>query len=105
MEEIIKSISKAETEAEAIKADALLQCAKIAEAAETQARAIAEKCEQDCKLYREKEIANAYAEADKLYTQALETKRAEAEKYANSVMKNTDKAVAEIVRRVTRGNR
>lgn len=105
MEEIIKSITRAESEAEQIKAEALKSSAEIAEAAETEVGKIAVKCEEECKLYREREIAAAYAEADKRYCEALEAKRAEAEAYANSVLKTTDKAVAEIVRRITRGSR
>ncbi|MDE5943895.1 MAG: hypothetical protein K2H30_06800 [Clostridia bacterium] len=105
MEEIIKSITQAEEKAEQIKAEALSDSAKIAEAAETEIVKIAEKCEEECKLYREKEIAAAYAEAEKLYSEALDKKRAEAVAYADSVIKHTDKAVADIVRRITRGSR
>ncbi|MDE6868060.1 MAG: hypothetical protein K2J83_02825 [Clostridia bacterium] len=105
MEEIIKSITRAEAEAEQIKAEALLQSAQIAGDAESEVVKIAEKCEEECKLYREKEIAAAHAEADKLYTQSLDKKRAEAAAYADSVIKHTDKAVADIVRRITRGSR
>ena len=105
MEEIIKSITEAELKAEQIKTEALDKAAEIAEAAETECRKIAEKCEEECKLYREKEIATAHADPDRLYNEALEAKRAAAASYADSVIKNTDKAVAEIVRRVTRGNR
>ncbi len=104
MEEIIRSITQAESEAEAIKAEALLQCAKIAEEAEAEKNRIADKCEEDCKLYRERGIAEACAEAERQYSAALEKKRAEAAANADSVIKNTDKVVAEIVRRVTRGN-
>ena len=105
MEEIIKSITQAEQTADGIKAEALAKSAEIASAAETEVGNIAQKCEEQCKLYREREIAAAHAEADKLYTNSLEAKRAEAEAYANSVIKNTDKAVTEIVRRITRGSR
>ena len=61
----IRSITQAESEAEAIKAEALLQCAKIAEEAEAEKTRIADKCEEECKLYRERGVAEACAEADR----------------------------------------
>ena len=54
-------------------------------------------CEEECKLYRERGVAEACAEADRRYSAALETKRAEAAAHADSVIKNTDKVIAEIV--------
>ncbi len=104
MNEIIKSITEAEEKAAEIKAGALQKSAEIAAAAEVRAEEIARKCETDCKLFRENQLKKAERDAQANYDKALADKRAEAKAYADALIKKTDGAVNEIVRRITRGS-
>ena len=104
MNEIIKSITDAEAQAAEIKAAALQKAAEITAAAEVRADEIARKCETDCKLYRENQLKKAERDAEANYEKALSDKRDEAKAYADSVIKQTDGAVNDIVRRITRGS-
>ncbi len=104
MNEIIKSITDAETKAAKIKAEAQQKAAEIAAAAEVQADEIARKCETDCKLYRENQLKKAERDAEVSYEKALAEKRAEAKAYADALINKTESAVNDIVRRITRGS-
>ena len=103
MREIIDSINEAEAKAAEIKAAALEKAAEIGRAAEERAYDIARLSEAGCKAYREKSIKAAEAEADRRYAEKITVKRAEASGFAAACLKNTDKAVNDIVRRITRG--
>ncbi len=103
MHEILKSISEAEAKAAEIKAQALEKASLIAGAAEERSVEIAGLCEAECKVYREKAVREAELEAQKRYENEITVKRAEASRYAEEKLKNTDGTVNEIVRRVTRG--
>ena len=103
MHEILKSINEAECKAEEIKASALEKASVIAEGAEERSAEIAKLCEAECKAYREKAVREAELEAQKRYDNEITVKRAEASGYASERLKNTDKIVNEIVRRITRG--
>ena len=104
MNEIIKSITEAEAKAAEIKAEAVQKAAEITAAAEVRADEIARKCETDCKLFRENQLKKAERDAASNYENALNEKRGEAKAYADSIIKKTDGAVNDIVRRVTRGS-
>lgn len=104
MNEIIKSITEAEEKAAEIKAAALQKAAEIAAAAEVRADEIARKCETDCKLYRENQLKKAERDAAANYEKSLAEKSAEAKAYADFIIKQTDGAVNDILRRITRGS-
>ena len=91
MQEIINSINEAEAKAAEIKAAALQKAAEITAAAEVRADEVARKCETECKLYRENQLKKAERDA-------------QAKASADSVIKKTDGAVKDIVRRITRGS-
>lgn len=103
MQEIIKSINEAEQRAAEIRAEATRRAAAIAEQAEERAADILKLSEAECKAYREKAIKQAEADAQKAYENEITVKRAEASKYCADRLKNTDKPVNDVVRRITRG--
>lgn len=103
MQEIINSINEAEAKAAEIKAKAQQKAAEIAENAEERSTEIARLCEAECKALRESSIKEAEEEAEKKYNSEIAVNRAEAAKYAADRLKDTDKIVNDIVRRITRG--
>ncbi len=105
MQEIIELINKAEIQAAEIKANALAKAAEISAAAEERAADIEKLCESDCKALREQIAKNAAAEAQKRYDDEITVNRAKAAKYCADRLKETDKTVNDIVRRITRGSR
>lgn len=104
MQEIIKSINEAENKAAEIKEQALQRAAAIAEAAEVRCAEIEKLCEAECKAYRENAVRQAQIDAQNKYDEEITVKRAEAAQYAADKLKNTDKIVNDIVRRITRGS-
>lgn len=104
MEDIVKYINNAEAQAEEIKTAANIKAAGIIAEAEAEAAEILKNNDRDIRLYRESEIAKADKKAESDYLSVLEAKRAEAETYADKILKKADSAVADIVRRITRGN-
>lgn len=105
MQEIIELINEAETKAAEIKANALDKAAEIASAAEERAADIEKLAEAECKALREKSLKNAVEEAQKRYDNEITVNRAKASRYCADRLKDTDKIVSDIVRRVTRGSR
>lgn len=104
MQQIIKSITEAEARAAEIRADALERAAAIATAAEERCAEIAKLCEAECKAYREKTLKSAEEDAQKEYERQITVKRAEAAKYCADKLKDTDRAVNDVIRRVKRGS-
>lgn len=104
MEEIIKSITEAEAQAEERKAQALSHAEKIAAQAEERAAEIEKKSAEECKIFRENALKNAQAEAQEKYDRALDEKRVEAKAYVAEHLKGCNLQVQEIVRRVSGGN-
>ena len=104
MQQIIESINEAEAKAAEIKAEALDKATKIAENAEERSAEIAKLSEAECKVYREKSIKTAEEEAEQKYVSDITVKRAESAQYAADRLKDTDKIVNDIVRRITRGS-
>lgn len=105
MQEIIKLINEAEEKAAEIKAEAYSKAAEIALAAETNAANIERLAEADSKALREKTLKDAAEEAQRRYDEEITVNRAKASKYCSDRLKNTDKIVNDIVRRIKSGNR
>ena len=105
MQDILKSINEAETEAAEIKENAQKKAAEISASAEERSAEISKLSEAECKAYREKAIKEAEVGAQKKYEEEITVKRAEGAKYAADRLKTTDNIVSEIVRRVVRGGR
>ena len=103
-EEIIKSITASEAQASERKARAYERAAEIASEAEVRAAEIAKSSEEVCKAYRETQLKNAEAEADRQYCATLAKKRAEAEAYAARLMAGLERPVSKIVRRICDGD-
>lgn len=104
MEEIIKSITEAEAKAEQIKAAAKLRAEEISAAAEKRAAEIYKNSEAELKTLREVKLRAAEAEAENRYNKEIAEKTAEAEKYAEGLIADTEKQVNEIVGRILGGN-
>ena len=101
-EEIIKSITA--SEAQASERRAYERAAEIASEAEVRAAEIAKSSEEVCKAYRETQLKNAEAEAERQYCATLAKKRAEAEAYAARLMDGLELPVSKIVRRICDGD-
>ena len=104
MEEIIKSITEAEAQAEVLKAQALARAAEIAELAEERAAEIEKKSAKECKEFRENALKTEQAQAQQAYDRAIEEKRGEAKTYVEQHLERCNLQVQEIVRRVLSGN-
>ena len=74
-EEIIKSITASEAQASERKARAYERAAEIASEAEVRAAEIAKSSEEVCKAYRETQLKNAEAEAERQYCATLAKKK------------------------------
>lgn len=105
MQEIIQKIFEAEQKAAEIKANALEKAAEIAAGAENRAADIDKLAEAECKAMREKSLKDAVEEAQRRYDDEITVNRAKASKYCADRLKDTDKIVNDIVRRITRGGR
>ena len=103
-EEIIKSITASEAQASERKARAYERAAEIASEAEVRDAEIAKSSEEVCKAYRETQLKNAEAEAERQYCATLAKKRAEAEAYAARLMDGLELPVSKIVRRICDGD-
>ena len=103
-EEIIKSITASEAQASERKARAYERAAEIASEAEVRAAEIAKSSEEVCKAYRETQLKNAEAEAERQYCATHAKKRAEAEAYAARLMDGLELPVSKIVRRICDGD-
>ncbi len=102
MQEVIKLINEAEEKASEIKAEAYAKASDISLKAEERASDIERLAEADCKALREKTLKEAEEEAKRRYDNEITVNRATASKYCADRLKNTDKIVNEIVRRIKR---
>ena len=100
MEEILKSVSAAESRGEEKKVEALEKAASISAAAAERAQDILKLSEAECKMYREKSISAAKASAQEKYDNEILKARADSARYAEKCLKDCDTFVEEIVRRV-----
>ena len=105
MQEIIEKICEAEAKAAEIKANALEKAAQIASDAEERAADIERLAEADAKALRESSLREAVQEAQKRYDDEITVSRAKAARYCADRLKDTDKIVNDIVKRITRGSR
>ena len=105
MQEIIEKINEAEQKAAEIKEKALEKAAEIVSGAEERASDIEKIAESDCKALRERSLKEASLEAQKRYDNEIIVNRAKASNYCADRLKDTDKIVNDIVRRIVRGNR
>lgn len=105
MQEIIQLINEAEQKAAEIKANAMNKAAEIASDAENRAADIDKLAEAECKAMREKCLKDAVEEAQRRYDNEITVNRAKASKYCADKLRDTDKIVNDIVRRITRGSR
>lgn len=105
MEDIVKTITAAEAQAEEIRAAALARAAEIAAQAELRASAVLKNAEEECKNSREEKIREAEAQAQARYEAALEESRSSAESYADGLLNKADGYVKTIVRRICGGDR
>ena len=105
MQEIIELINEAEQKAAEIKAEAIEKAAEIAAKAEERAADMEKLAEVDAKNLRESSLKAAVEEAGRRYDNEITVNRAKASKYCADRLKDTDKIVSDIVRRITRGSR
>ena len=105
MQEIIEKICEAEAKAAEIKGQAIEKAGEIASDSEERAADIEKLAEADAKALRESSLREAAEEAQKRYDNEITVNRAKASKYCADRLKDTDKIVSDIVRRITRGSR
>ena len=100
MEEIVKSVREAESQAAKTRAEALARAAQIAAEAEECAAKLLSDCEKENVTAREAALSEAERKAEEDYSNRLFLERKEAEEYADGILKETKSYVSGIVRRV-----
>lgn len=104
-EEMIGSITVAETRATEIKNAAQEKATRILADAELQATRKEKSSAEVCKAYAETQLKAVRLEAEERYEETLKTKKAEAKAYCVQIVKNAEDAVIEIVGRILSGDR
>ena len=104
MEDIIKSIKRAEEDAAQMKNDALAKAAQILEAAQIEAQSMENAAAEANKEYREQQLLIARSQADKEYAYALQQKEKEARAYCEAVLLNSEVSIEKIVGRILSGD-
>ena len=104
MEDIIKSIKKAEEDAAQMKSDALAKAAQILENAQAEAQRMESAAMEANKEYREQQLLKARAQADKEYEFTLREKEKEARAYCEGALLNSAASVEKIVGRIISGD-
>ena len=104
-EEIIKSITVMEAEAEQIKTDAQNKAAVIIAEAEQKAAQAERLAADERKAYREKQYQNALAEADVEYEKTVAEKLRDAKGYCEEALNASEAYVGKIVGRIIGGDR
>mgnify|MGYP001034830503 CR=1 FL=1 len=105
MDDIIKLIRDAESEALKIKEEAATRAVYIAENAEVEANKILKICDEKCAVLRETEINRAEKEGASEYNNAIQSEKQSSRAYADEILKKNVGAADEIVRRVLSGSR
>ena len=104
-EEIIKLITEAENKAAEIRRLAEERAADILAQAQLQADRSKQSSEDVCKAYRETQIKLAHEDAEKQYAETIAIKTRDSQKYCAQIMQEkSEKAISEIVGRITSGN-
>lgn len=101
MEEILKTILNAETEAGNLKDEALKRAAEIAAEAEARAAEIEKASEAECKNIRESMLRLAQKQSEEEYKQTIYVRADEAQHYADEILKHTDALVKKITGRIS----
>lgn len=104
-EEIIKSITNMEAEAEQIKAEALAKAAAILSVAEEEISQKERIALENQKKYKEEQYKNSLEEADVQYAKTLAEKERDAKLYCEKALQSSDAYVGAIVGRIISGNR
>ena len=104
-EEIIKSITEAESRAAEIRRMAQETAVKILTEAEKNAARTEKSSAEICKAYTDTQIKTAKAEAENRYISTLENESQKAKKYCAQVLENAENVVNDIVGRVISGDR
>ena len=100
--EIIGQIAEAEREAAERKAQAAVRAAQIVAAAEQRAAELLASSETELRLDRETALKDATECAESEYENTIKSCRAQAEKYADDLLKGLDNYVTQIVGRLTK---
>ena len=103
-EDIIKSITIAETEAEQIKTDALEKAAAIMAAAEEKVIKKERSATESFKAYRETQMKQAIEQADMQYEKTIAENLQKAKAYCEKTLQDSETHIGEIVRRIISGD-
>ena len=103
-EELIKAITDAEKQAEAIKAAALENAAAIIAAAEAEILQNEQAAAEANKKYREEQILAANQDAEKAYQATVAKKKEEAKAYCEKAFASADGEIGKIVGRIISGD-
>ena len=104
MEEVLKSVKEAETQAANIKAEAEAEAEKLIASSRAGANDIKKKSEEELKLFRETTLKEAELRIQKEAERLLSAHESEEEKVADALLKDTSATVSHIVRRVIDGD-
>ena len=104
-EEILKSITDAESQATEIRAAAVEKAAAIVAAATERAATLETAAADACKTYRETQLQAAHADAEQEYLASIQQTKTAAERYCVQALEGSAASVAKIVRRVSGVNR
>lgn len=104
-EEIIKSITNMEAEAEQIKTEALAKAVAIVSCAEEEVSEKERTALDNQKKYREEQYKIALEEADVQYAKTLAEKERDAKAYCEEALQSSQAYVGDIVGRIICGNR
>ena len=104
-EDIIKTITAAESEAAEIKRAAQENAAQILADAQKNAQGIENSAAETCKAYVAEQTQKAREDAEAEYAAAIDKQAKDAKAYCENALKCAENSVQEIVGRVLRGNR
>lgn len=104
-EEIIKSITEAESLAAEIRRQATERAAEIVAEAQNRAVGLGKSATEVCKAYRETQIKTARADAEQAYLSAMQKTQTQAQAYCAQALDSSDVCISNIVGRISRGNR
>ncbi len=104
-DEIVKSITQAEETAAELKRTAMERATEIVDEAVKRAEQIENTAKEVCAAYRESQIKNAQAEAERAYGEMLAQNEEDAKEYCTKVLEGADSVIGGIVGRIISGNR
>ena len=104
-EDIIKTITAAESEAAEIKRVAQENATRILAETQQTAQGIENSAADTSKAYVAEQIQKARKDAETEYTAAMQKQEKDAKAYCEAALQNAESSVGQIVGRVLRGNR